>query len=919
MTAPRLDLAPKLNRPLQLWNPLDYLRLLYWVFFFPHALRWYTGTFASIEYAEGMEWQKKLRTWWSHSVYRRLLIQALGCTIGLLLLLTLLLQMSGVSLKWVDVMIGWGIGITLGLLFGIAFGLIVTLAVGVIVWMTISIGVSLFIGISFNVMVGTAGGIVISVLLGLSLSVIAISATGVVLGVPVMVLVGLLVGTVIGIKFDISAGVAAGLIVSLSISRLDNWLLGLICLPALKRTGEFQDAFLALFPRVSPIPLPKLQDQLREWLLEDWKLGLHNAGQLLRYSLQMFTVLDAFDEILTLLPEKELLSSIAQLLEMPYGYGWDIVWAVSASVRQVIKQEIVGGAFSLAPRSWESSPLKIQNDMLRVDTPARAAASGFLYLYNEKPQKALQAFSAVQALHHGEEMCRLSRALLAAQAVESLADIAQLAQENDFFTAVVGTQDDVLLPDEPSATSPQVLPLHPSAWEALAHLQRVTRDAWTVQIGASPAARSKALNRALGEINTLLSEVDNIPEAERSLMQRVAIQWQSVLLAKTGEVDQMVDPKPVTNPYTVGDPVLGLGFVGRRDVFRQLEEFWIGSQSPPSVVLFGHRRMGKTSILRNLKGHLGSTVHLAYVNLLSLGSASGGAGDLLLAIADEVEYTLQEAGYSVSSVDADLLQRYPQRVFKRFLRSVREILEDIILIIALDEFEQLEEWMESGQLSRDFLKVLRAYIHLDRRIAFTFAGLHTLEEMTFDYFEPFFASVTPVKVGFLSKKAVFQLLTNPTEDFTLDYTPEALEQIWKLTGGQPYLVQLLGHRLVSRYNDLIFEEGRYPDPRFDSEDVEMVVKDKTFYQMGRYYFTGVWRQAETSEPSGQTAVLGALALVKTGLPAREIARRTDISLTEVEGALKSLARHDVVQEEEDGRWRFTVELMRRWVLQREEE
>ena len=36
---PRLDLAPKLNRPLRLWWPPDYLRLLYWAFFFPQAIR----------------------------------------------------------------------------------------------------------------------------------------------------------------------------------------------------------------------------------------------------------------------------------------------------------------------------------------------------------------------------------------------------------------------------------------------------------------------------------------------------------------------------------------------------------------------------------------------------------------------------------------------------------------------------------------------------------------------------------------------------------------------------------------------------------------------------------------------------------------------------------------------------------------
>ncbi len=41
MPVPKLDLAPKLKRPLSLWNPLDYLRLLYWVFYFPQALHWY--------------------------------------------------------------------------------------------------------------------------------------------------------------------------------------------------------------------------------------------------------------------------------------------------------------------------------------------------------------------------------------------------------------------------------------------------------------------------------------------------------------------------------------------------------------------------------------------------------------------------------------------------------------------------------------------------------------------------------------------------------------------------------------------------------------------------------------------------------------------------------------------------------------
>ena len=78
---PRLDLAPKLKRPLSLWHPLDYLRLLYWVFFFPQALRWYVDTFGGgyIPPRE-MDGQKALKLLLQNSIQRQLLFQGLVLT-----------------------------------------------------------------------------------------------------------------------------------------------------------------------------------------------------------------------------------------------------------------------------------------------------------------------------------------------------------------------------------------------------------------------------------------------------------------------------------------------------------------------------------------------------------------------------------------------------------------------------------------------------------------------------------------------------------------------------------------------------------------------------------------------------------------------------------------------------------------------
>ena len=40
--------------------------------------------------------------------------------------------------------------------------------------------------------------------------------------------------------------------------------------------------------------------------------------------------------------------------------------------------------------------------------------------------------------------------------------------------------------------------------------------------------------------------------------------------------------------------------MGREDIMRHLDELWAGEGERSSVVLYGHRRMGKTSILQNL-------------------------------------------------------------------------------------------------------------------------------------------------------------------------------------------------------------------------------------------------------------------------------------------------------------------------------
>jgi hypothetical protein len=233
-------------------------------------------------------------------------------------------------------------------------------------------------------------------------------------------------------------------------------------------------------------------------------------------------------------------------------------------------------------------------------------------------------------------------------------------------------------------------------------------------------------------------------------------------------------------------------------------------------------------------------------------------------------------------------------------------------IVTVDEFELIERMVREGRLEARLLDFLRATIQTYPWFVLALAGLHTLEEMTRDYWHPLYGSVTPIAVGYLDPSAARRLIAEPTPDFDIDYGEDAIATILDLTHGQPYLVQLVCRELVTRLNRQVYEEGTHRERRFTVRDVKAVVDARDFYAQGDAYFTGVWQQAAAGEPLTQIDVLRVLSGAPQGLTVYGIADQGNLAPSEVARALEPLARHAVVEERE-GRWAYAVELMRRWV------
>jgi len=899
---PRLDLTPKLKRPLSLWNPLDYLRLLYWVFYFPQALRWYVDTFGG-----GYIPEREMN--WRNSVQCNLFFQELLLIFIIPLALNGLLQQIGFPVYWSVVFFGVACGVAFGVASGAAVGVASGVAFGVAFGVTSGVVSSVLGSVAFGVVVGVASGVAGSVAGGVAGSVAGgVAAGGAALGVASYVTGGVTFGVAsyvagyvangvaTGVAVFVAAGVAGGVV----ILRPESWLIGLFF-----NTQYLQESSL-VFLRITSLPIPLLSIRLRKWLKLDWETGLYNANQLLAYTLQFITVVQAVNQVLAKTPSEHIIYRVSQLAEAPFD--WKLVGFTSASLTKQINLQLLRGFLFIQDDEPFSPPLRVET---RLNTEARATAAGFWYLHEKKTVKAEEAFAVVRSILYGEEMYALAKALTVFHKAENFDDIARIAIDNLDINSLQSSQETLL---------------RPTTWQAIFSLHRVVEDIQVVNRSVSRATRSFTLNRAQGELTKILNDSPTLPEAERGLIFDIAETWQTALLQIAREVGEVTITQPVRNPYIIGDPVMGEKFVGREEVMRELEELWVRGEQLQSVVIYGHRRMGKTSILRNAANSVGSGVRVAYVNMLNAGNISEGVGEVLMAICDVISEAV-----NVPPPDDDKLLKLPERTFERYLKQVVGKLQENShgtslggLIIAIDEFEKIEELIKEGKIPENFLGYLRGLLQMNSQVAFAFAGLHTLEEMTADYFQPFFASVIPIHVGFMERAVTRQILANPVqfsdnatsteEDFLLDYKPEALDKIYEFTHGQPYLVQLFGFQLVRRYNDQVFELGRKRDAVFTVEDVEAVINGNEFFKRGRYYFEGVWSQAKQGAV-GQQAVLQVIAPHPQGLSYEDVIREVSTEGLDEEilqEAINSLQRHDVI-EENQGRWRIIVELFRRWL------
>lgn len=359
-------------------------------------------------------------------------------------------------------------------------------------------------------------------------------------------------------------------------------------------------------------------------------------------------------------------------------------------------------------------------------------------------------------------------------------------------------------------------------------------------------------------------------------------------------------PIPI-NPYIAGDPVGNSpAFVGREDVLREVLKT-LRSPNQNAITLYGQRRIGKTSMLQYLRPRLPQEgkYRAVYFDL-----QDKSAWPLPRLLAELARALADEMGWSAPTLPTD--QTEPFRLWLK--NALASLPAETSLVLLFDEFDVLAD-PQAGTAAAEFFPYLRGLLSLDpARLQFVFVlgrNITDLSSIALSVFKG-----TPSKrVSLLSQADTVKVARLSEQNGTLFWPDSAIEAIWSLTHGHPYLTQAL----CSQVWEAAYDESPDEPPRVTPGMVEAAVAPTL--DASRNMLEWLWKGLGPAEKVVSAALAGAGNVVVDETRLEQVLRESGVRILirELQNAPQLLADWDIL-EAADGGYVFRVELLRRWLV-----
>jgi len=357
------------------------------------------------------------------------------------------------------------------------------------------------------------------------------------------------------------------------------------------------------------------------------------------------------------------------------------------------------------------------------------------------------------------------------------------------------------------------------------------------------------------------------------------------------------------NPYIAGNPVGGdTAFIGRQDVLREVTRV-LANPSTNAIVLYGQRRIGKTSILQQLAQQL---------------PHAGAYLPVYFDLQDKAAWSLDKVLFVLAqTISADLDLPQPKSVTEesfqqQFLPQVLAHLTQIesSLVFLFDEFDVLDNPTDQAAGIKFFPYLTHLLNMAPRQLQFVFVIGRKLEDLTNSTLQVF-KNIAAQRVSLLNEADTRQVILLSQENGSLQWPDEAINEIWQLTNGHPYLTQMLGQT--------IWDAAYLKDPDdAPTLTVEMVLAalPKTI-ESSTNALNWLWDGLPSSERfvSSALAQAGQKAISQDELEKLLTDNGVRVLISQLQNAPQLLVEWDLLERVNDG-YRFRVELLRRWIAEK---
>ncbi len=368
----------------------------------------------------------------------------------------------------------------------------------------------------------------------------------------------------------------------------------------------------------------------------------------------------------------------------------------------------------------------------------------------------------------------------------------------------------------------------------------------------------------------------------------------------------------IDNPYITGVPIEGQKmFFGRDKLLNDLENEIMNKNT--SIVLYGQKRSGKTSVFVHLGNRLREKDFI--VLRCDISGTLDDDASFYYAVRNEL---LTYIDFELDNVEMrDELESLKYETFsdfKRFIKRVKRDLSNLLgreveFLMMIDEFTSLYGAIQDGTVSRRFMKVWKAMLE-----AKLFRVVVVGQDTMLDFLNEFpnqFGITKNVRIPYLDSLSSKRLIEEPIlNNGKTRYLENSVDKIYEFTGGHPLYTQIFCSELVNHLNQkklISVTNGVVGD-----------VKQIVLQAMGEDKFDNLINKGDGSSQDSQDkqVMLEVLQSIAKVTQYNEWCNIADIKVNGKERILDDLQNRKVIEFNKSGSCKIVLNIFKEWLLKK---